>query len=117
MKTFDNPYFIPHRHSSLREYRTGYIFFKICESNKIKLQKIYNLGNECAFLGIFQVIKVDPKHDNYGEFVKYVRENMQYLEEIGAKFQNPDIDIQELCNIIDKGIAIKNNLRKDGVSK
>ncbi len=118
LSTFDNEYFTPYRYSGTGNYRTGMIMFPLCKENKDKLAKIYNLKDNFAVLAIFKIIMVERvNHGGYDEFIEFIRKNEEKIENIGEMFLDPDIDIQLLCDIIDKGLEYKENLRRHGGTK
>ena len=124
--TFDNPrikpyckFFLPYRYAGMANYRTGLIHFNhVHPIIKKKLVERYDFNANGGIYAVFKVIQtVKADHDQYADFVKYIYRHMDELEELGKKFANPNTDIEELYQVIDNGIEIKNELIKDGTQK
>ena len=108
-KPFDEVYpkalFHPHRQAGNSRYRTGVIQFDVCEENKKKLMKRYNLDKSAAILMTFGTIFVPgDDHDDYKIFEDFLLQKYNELQNMAEMFLDPQIDENILFRIIDEGL-------------
>ncbi len=97
--------FHPYRQTGNNKYRTGVIQFDVCEENKKKLMKRYNLDKSAAIFMTFGTIFVPgDDHDDYKNFEDFLLQKYNELQNMAEMFLDPQIDENILFRIIDEGL-------------
>lgn len=100
-----------YRFRGLADTRTGIIQFSICEENKEKIRKIYNLQQDYAILAILMPISVPrANHNAYKYLNGYIFKHKEEMEKMGRLFNDPNTPIEKLCEIIDQGITMRDEM-------
>ena len=101
-------HFVPYRHSSGSNYRTGLIKFEPSAVVKKFLEDRYGLSKQSAYYGIFKVIQViKADHSEYGLFEEYILDNYEEIEKLARLFSSNNPNYDELVAKVDEMLNIK----------
>lgn len=101
-------HFVPYRHSSGSNYRTGLIKFEPSTVVKKFLEDRYGLSKQSACYGIFKVIQViRADHSEYGLFEEYILDNYEEIEKLAKLFSSNNPNFDELVSKVDEMLNIK----------
>ena len=100
------------------DYRTGFVVIrKMCDENKEKIMKRYNLEKVGVIAFVIGVIHVKADHSGYKELTDFMNspENRNSINYYVELFMNKDTPEEKLFEILDKGIIDCNKVNNEQV--
>ncbi len=100
------------RHDSSR---LGVAKFDVSESIMKILKEKYNLSDDANVYVMFNAITPGANHKPYSELHRAINKNIETITMLGEMFNDKNVDFEKLFQIIDKGIAVRDQLIKGEV--
>jgi hypothetical protein len=79
------------------------------------LKEKYNLSDDANVYVMFNAITPGANHKPYSELHRAINKNIETITMLGEMFNDKNVDFEKLFQIIDKGIAVRDQLIKGEV--